>query len=421
MVVQLQVTPQQALVDIPVEIVCSGCQPGQMVTLRTKAQDSNQQSWDGYATYQADEQGEVRPGLQEALSGTYRGVDAMGLFWSMQVKRKRHIPPTFVWRDEEPLHVQLTAEIASQTVAQADIERVFVSPDVEKVILSEQGLVGTLYHPKAAECYPGVLILSGSDGSLRPNQAAVLASHGYAALSLVYFNAPGLPNTLANIPLEYFEKAIAWLQAQPFVNAEKIGVIGLSRGGELSLLLGAMFPAIKAVVAGSPSGITHAGLGRNVATWTYHDEPFPYPRPRFTFWSWLSWMTNWLKGRAFELKSIFMLSLQDQENVARATIPVEKTRGPILLISGDEDQMWPASLFSEMVVQRLREQQFPYAYEHLLYAGAGHFVCFPYGYPHFPPAYLPQNGMAFGGSAAANAVALKDSWEKILAFFAQNL
>lgn len=421
MAVQLQVMPRQALVDVPVEIVCSGCQPGQEVTLRTKAQDSNQQSWGAYATYQADEQGEVRPGLQEALTGTYCGVDAMGLFWSMKVTRKRHMPPSFIWRDEEPLHVQLMAEIAGQTVAQADIERVFVSPDVEKVVLSEQGLVGTLYHPKAAGRYPGVLILSGSDGSLRPNQAAVLASYGYAALSLVYFNAPELPDTLAHIPLEYFEKAIAWLQEQSFVNAEKIGVIGLSRGGELSLLLGATFPAIKAVVAGSPSGITHAGLGRDVASWTYHGEPLPYPKPRFTFWSWLSWMINWLRGRAFELKGIFMLSLQDQENVVKATIPVEKTQGPILLISGDDDQMWPAGLFSEMVVKRLRERQFPYAYEHLSYAGAGHFVCFPYGYPFFPPAYLPQNGMAFGGSAAANAVALKDSWKKILAFFAQNL
>ncbi|GLV55070.1 acyl-CoA thioesterase [Dictyobacter sp. S3.2.2.5] len=421
MTIQLQVTPERALVDVPVEIVCTGCQPGQQVTLRARTLDSDQNSWEAYATYRADEQGEVRPASQEALSGTYQGVDAMGLFWSLQPKGKRRRPSSLSWRSEEPLHVQLVAEIDGQAVAQFDVERVLISPDVEKVDLNEQGLVGTLYHPKAEGRYPAVLILSGSDGLPRPNQAAVLASHGYAALSLVYFNAPELPRTLANIPLEYFEKAIGWLQEQSFVDEEKIGVIGLSRGGELALLLGATFPAIKAVVAGSPSGMTHAGFGGrggyDVPSWTYHGEPLSYPKSHITFWQVLSWTVNGLRRRPFEMKSIFVQMLQDQENIKAATIAVEKTQGPILLISGDDDRMWPSNLFSEMVVEQLREQQFPYAYEHLDYAGAGHFVCFPYGYPYFPPTYLPLNGMAFGGSAAANAAALKDSWPKILAFF----
>lgn len=45
----------------------------------------------------------------------------------------------------------------------------------------------------------------------------------------------------------------------------------------------------------------------------------------------------------------------------------------------------------------------------------------PLEYFYSPPSYLPQNELLFGGSAAANAAALKDSWDKILAFFGQHL
>ena len=51
----------------------------------------------------------------------------------------------------------------------------------------------------------------------------------------------GLPPTLSNIPLEYFETAIEWLQHQPRLDGGRIAVSGTSRGGELSLLLGATF------------------------------------------------------------------------------------------------------------------------------------------------------------------------------------
>ena len=48
--------------------------------------------------------------------------------------------------------------------------------------------------------------------------------------ALAYFNQEGLPDKLSNIPLEYFEKAIGYLQSLDEVEKDRIGVLGASRG-----------------------------------------------------------------------------------------------------------------------------------------------------------------------------------------------
>jgi hypothetical protein len=92
----------------------------------------------------------------------------------------------------------------------------------------------------------------------------------------------------------------------------------------------------------------------------------------------------------------------------------------VLLISGQDDQLWPWTMFGEMVIERLKKHEHAYHYKHLSYEGAGHFVCFPYGLPAMPPmiSLSPGGGVLieFGGSAKANAFAAADAWRQILAF-----
>jgi len=103
-------------------------------------------------------------------------------------------------------------------------------------------LVGALFLPSASAPCPAVIVLGGAGGGLSEGGAETLASEGFAALALAYFGIDRLPHELLEIPLEYFEKAIAWLRAQPGVDAERVAVVGNSKGGELALLLGATYP-----------------------------------------------------------------------------------------------------------------------------------------------------------------------------------
>ena len=67
--------------------------------------------------------------------------------------------------------------------------------------------------------------------------ARMLAAHGYPALAVAYFGVPGLPQNLSAILLEYFERALGWLAAQPGVDPARLVVLGGSRGSEAAELL----------------------------------------------------------------------------------------------------------------------------------------------------------------------------------------
>jgi pimeloyl-ACP methyl ester carboxylesterase len=107
--------------------------------------------------------------------------------------------------------------------------------------------------------------------------ASLLAAHGYPSLALAYFKAPGLPQSLNAIRLEYFTNALAVLRAQPGVDPGHVLVMGHSRGGEAALLLGAYFPRLvnAGVVAGVPSSVVNPGLPDTTQSpWTLRGRPF---------------------------------------------------------------------------------------------------------------------------------------------------
>ncbi|MBE2224708.1 MAG: acyl-CoA thioesterase/BAAT N-terminal domain-containing protein, partial [Anaerolineae bacterium] len=237
----LDVQPAKALSDEPVTIQASGLEPGQLITLTASMSDDYNRKWQSSATFIADDDGEVDVAAQAPITGTYTTVDPMGLFWSMLPVYP--IPSTdynyFANWYTVPRMVTVKAEVEGKQMATAYTERVRLNEDVNVTTLTEEGLVGYLFTPAAEGTYPALLILGGSGGGIDSAKAAMLASHGYVTLALDYFGEPPLPVELSEIPLEYFKTAIDWLQAQENVDADKIGVVGTSRGGELALLLGA--------------------------------------------------------------------------------------------------------------------------------------------------------------------------------------
>jgi len=70
-----------------------------------------------------------------------------------------------------------------------------------------------------------VLVLSGSNGGVPVRPAAWLAAPGYAALALAYFRYEDLPPLLEAIPLEYFQRALAWMVKRPEIDPQRIAVI----------------------------------------------------------------------------------------------------------------------------------------------------------------------------------------------------
>ena len=75
----IEIKPDRVLKDEEVVIRLSGFKPDQKVTV--KAQAGN---WMSNAIFEADSQGNVDLSKQAPVSGTYRGIDGMGLIWSLK-------------------------------------------------------------------------------------------------------------------------------------------------------------------------------------------------------------------------------------------------------------------------------------------------------------------------------------------------
>jgi dienelactone hydrolase len=302
-----------------------------------------------------------------------------------------------------------------------------VDPKVRVMLVREGGLVGTFYQPPGRASRPGIVVLSGGGGGLQSaaQQPGGLASRGFAVLSLAYFASEGLPKELSGIKLEYFKSGIDWLKGRPNVDPKRVGVLGISRGGELALLLGSTYREIKAVVAYVPSHVVWAGCCDSAAQtsppWTLGGKPIPHmpPAPE------MRTATRALsKDTPVRRTRIFQRRLEDTLAVARAAIPVERINGPTLLISGREDQVWPSSYMAEQIMMRLRRHAFRHPYRHLAYSAAGHSIGRPYtstvsvNREQHP---ITKRLWDFGGTPSGTAWASEHSWSKVLEFLEKHL
>src|SRR5581483_9318732 len=86
--------------------------------------------------------------------------------------------------------------------------RLYAQPvKTTQLTLAGNGVVGAFITPVAARHHAAVLAFGGSEGGLAPGMFAIaqhLAANGYPTLVVAYFDAPGLPQLLDQIPLEYF-------------------------------------------------------------------------------------------------------------------------------------------------------------------------------------------------------------------------
>jgi len=422
MLPELVISPQKALIGDPVKIAVTGLTPGRTVMLGLSGKDQFGNTWASRASFRADSAGTVDISRDATLQGSYSGIDPGGLFWSLAPQDPGPIISPFpVIRT-----FKVTLSAGNGEIASGEIER-SGRIDLDRQEVAD-GVVGAFYRPlEVSKPVPALIVLGGSEGGYNEGWAMVMASKmRLPTLALGYFGGKGLPPMLQNIPLETIERAIDWLGRQPGVVPGRVGVIGASRGGELALLAASLFPQIEAVVGYTPSGVVWEGIGEGDSpAWTYRGEAFPY----------LRWMTDAESERLFqEAKEkgtpyfdapTFAYSLKvQQDRVAEATIPVEKSRAAFLLIGNPGDGVWPSDVLSRISIERLKTHNHPRHYELLAYENGGHMLV---PYPYYPTTlrqfYLPTVGVweGLGGTPVGAALAAADSWPKVIDFLRREL
>lgn len=178
----------------------SGADPSHPVTIQASARDAQGITWTSRAEFTPGSDGTVDLATAAPRSGSYSGAHATGPIWSMTAGDQH---PAFLVATEAAMTVTFTASQPGRTSVMATQRRLFRAPGVTVTsITASEGFVGRMFTPSRPVAHAGaVLVFGGSEGGLSGSAlvAGVLASHGHPALALAYFDAPGLPRTLANI------------------------------------------------------------------------------------------------------------------------------------------------------------------------------------------------------------------------------
>lgn len=423
---RFQISQIDSYIDEDIIITVTGCEKNTKLSIHAITYDEEQKKFSSYATFIANSKGIVDVSMQKPIEGTYDKVDASGLFWSMEHSESK-FGDYYVKSSSDKISINLILKVNGIEQDSVTINRYFYMDGVIKEPVQQGQINGTLFHPSRIGKYPAVIILSGSDGGSMEHSAALLASKGYTAFALAYFGAEGVQKDLENIPLEYFQDATTWLKKHSFVNGE-ISLIGFSRGGELALLLGSTFDCYQSIIAGAPSAYITAGMKNGifapVSSWVFKKEALPYIKFKYKFSTMITIFKNWITKKPISFLSIWENTLNNVE-IKEARIAVEKIKAPIMFISGEDDQLWPSASYVKMMEEKLKNSKGSHKNRYLYYQNAGHFLSFPYSFVNLPANVFTKVGggmtMTFGGSKSANALAAKDSWNKLLEFLNENM
>ncbi len=419
---RLSVNPKKALIGDPINIIVENAQRDEIVKIRVSATDQSGNNWVSEASYRADSEGVVDTSKIAPVSGSYKGIDQAGLFWSMKPETENNLYSPFVVMPH-----RIVSLIKDGKVLETQTIEITAFVDLERYEVKEP-IKGVLLKPKEInKPSPALIILSGSEGGIKEGWAAIVASKTrMPTLALAYFGVEGLPKTLENIPLETIGNAIKWLEGQPYVAKGRIGILGASRGGELAMLAATVFPQIKAVVGYTPSGAVWQGIGiKPSPAWTYQGKAFPYLRVISNEALDKVFFEAQQKGEPYYSREMYQFSLAEQKSAINgAVIQVEKSDAAFLLIGNPDDGVWPSYELSKITIDRLKAYNHKKRYELLSYRDGGHiFVVYPYYPTTIRKFYLPTIRVweGLGGTAEGAAMAAKDSWEKVIEFLNREL
>jgi Acyl-CoA thioester hydrolase/BAAT N-terminal region/BAAT / Acyl-CoA thioester hydrolase C terminal len=418
---QLVLPARIAMIDTPLPITVRELEAGEQVTLTLSHVDEQGRRWESQAAYAGNEAGIVDVRRSEPIQGSYFGRSPLGLFWSMRLTDAEPDRTAYRRIGTHPLTYELTATFADGRVVADQLARRVMSPAVRAVKASFDGGDTRCFLPNGSGPFAAAVIL-GDDGHADDALVCQFANCGHASLALALPGMDAVVGTSAPLTTVQvrFDAAVAWLGQQEDVDLSRLLVVGLGRHGATALWLAATCPQVTAAISvgggGSRIGFTqqHPAAaemmvdGRSIRPLpiaSHLELPHLCPAERL--------LLAFLRAPA--------------EQREGATVPIEDTRGPVLLLSGASDRMMPAAHFAAIAYDRLAGHgiddmaDLDHEHRHVSYSGVGHLPALG-ALPGLPTTALampaaasdePQDG---GGNPRDTAEAVIDAWQRISHF-----
>ncbi|XP_070829530.1 acyl-coenzyme A thioesterase 1-like isoform X2 [Chaetodon trifascialis] len=407
--IRLRLLPSaRCLYDEPVRVKVAGLRSRQVVTMRARSTDEKGVVFSSSATYRADGSGEIDLDRDPSLSGSYVGVEPMGLLWSMRSEtlHKRcqknnalnpHVVNFSVHEDEGE----------SRMLAEATNERLLMGDGVSRLPVKEGNIRGVLFTPPGRGPFPAVLDLYTLGGGLSEKRASLLASRGFVVLTVALYGHDDMPKNIREVHLDYFEEAIKFLKKQDQVGNKGVGVISLSKSGDLALSVASYLPGVEATVWIN-------GCSANTALPLYYKRSQLLPALMFD-------LTKLMPTESGAMITKYAVHNPLAEENKGSLVPVERAEGRFLFVASEGDLNWDSKGYMDEMVERLKRHG-KENFESVCYPAAGHYLEPPYG-PYCPSSIhgLVGKPVLWGGEPRSHAAAEVHMWKKIQEFFRSHL
>ncbi|XP_060939755.1 acyl-coenzyme A thioesterase 1-like [Limanda limanda] len=407
--VRLRLLPgARCLFDEPLHVTVAGLRSQQVVSLRARATDEKGLEFSSTATYRADGSGDIDLGRDPSLGGSYLGVEPMGLLRAMRTDAAhKRFQKTNALNPHVVKFSVHEVEGEGRMLAEVANERLLMADGVSRRPIREGNIRGVLFTPPGEGPFPAVLDLYTFGGGLSEKRTSLLASRGFVVLTVALYGHDDMPRSIKEVHLDYFEEAIEVLRKQEKVGSRGVGVVSLSKSGDLALSIASFLPHVDATVWIN-------GCSANTALPLYYKKK-PILPPL---------MCDVKKVVVTESGAYItkggMHSAWAEENQA-AVVPIERAPGRFLFVAAEDDLNWDSKAYLDQMVERLKlhgRQNF----ESVSYPEAGHYLEPPYG-PYCPSSFhgLLGKPAAWGGESRSHAAAEVHLWKKIQEFFRTHL
>lgn len=418
---RITVDKNPSLVDEAIVLSVEGLQAHQKITLHASTRLPNNTLFESYSHYIADLEGRVRLDRDMSLGGNFEGVEPMGpLSFMVSSPSNKRMHNRFMIKDPvKPFSVDFRIldsfydslesihnEKLLENPVSLSISRMYMAPGISECNVWEGRIRGTLYLPVGEGPFPGVVSMSGGYPGAMKHKAALLASHGFAALALKYFGEDDLPDGMFNTDLTYIEEACVFLRSHPKVDGTNgVGIIANCFGGCIGVGLSAV----------APEGLIRCVV--SVAGWPMHQGTTTYKNK-----------ITWHKSK--NLKTVFtttngvlrmMYDYKVEENedahnlMENDWFPYHKRfdTSYMFIVAGDDAYILDDTI-PKMTEKKLRLASHP-DYKFLYYPKAGHLIENSF-HPFAGVAWTLGAPHAVGGRQYEHVKAQEDSWPKILKF-----
>lgn len=416
--------------DEPFPLVVTGAPPGSTVQVSATGPDLFGGSWRSAASFATPPSGAVDLAAAAPVSGDWAQADPGAPLWAMRFATPDKTPDLFV-PPVDAWPVTVDVEVAGVGRIQRTVHRRGTTAAVVPEPVEIDGRPGLLVRPARPappSGWPAVVCFGGSEGGYesQAGHAVMLAGHGYLALAACWLPAPESVKGIASVPLERFLAPVGVLNGRPDVDATRIAAMAISRGAE-----GLLAAAVRAAPAPyarlaliSPSSVTWQAVGPDgsipdTPSWTYEGEPVPWlPMPTGAIMPQLI-RNAWQIGRdtaahrptLLRLRPSYEAGLQARSTqTVDAAIAAERAAGPLLVITGGDDQLWPSqAMANELLARRSAAGD-----DHLHLPEAGHLIRLG----QLPTDAQWTGGIALGGTRTGQAQAQSEATAKVLDFLA---